>query len=158
MLGSVFAYLLPGRLRITTTSSAPWRTTSLTLFAALHRLTGHYGQGYPCGAVQGDVAFAGASTEATLARMMGATPDLHDNDGIVPLRSQLWGTLVWAGLGDHLDVLGHYRDDRPPAGTELRHRDWLTSGSDFSHPDFEKLLDAIVTGMLESTHVAADVE
>jgi hypothetical protein len=68
------------------------------------------------------------------------------------IRSQLWGTLVWAGLGDHLDVLGHHRDDRDPSTVppERRHRDWLTSGSDFSHAAFAELMDAIVTGMLNA--------
>jgi hypothetical protein len=129
----------------------PWRTTSLTLFTALHTLTAHHGRGYPCGAVQGDdTPFAGVTTEATLSRAFGATPDLHANDGIVPLRSQLWGTLLWAGLGDHLDVLGHYRDDRAASTTEVRHRDWLTSGSDFAKPNFEALMDAIANGMLKA--------
>jgi len=57
---------------------------------------------------------------------------------------------VWAGLGDHLDVLGHYRDDRREVPDELRHRDWLTSGSSFGHAHFDALMDAVVTGMLKA--------
>jgi hypothetical protein len=56
---------------------------------------------------------------------------------------------VWAGAGDHLDVLGHYRDDRKDVPAELRHHDWLTSGSTFTHVQFAALIDAIATGMLE---------
>jgi triacylglycerol lipase len=90
-------------------------------------------------------------TEALLTRLLGEAPDLHANDGIVPIRSQLWGTLVWAGLGDHLDVLGHYHDDRPANGAELRHHDWLTSGSAFGHADFEALMAAVAEGMLRAS-------
>jgi hypothetical protein len=60
--------------------------------------------------------------------------------------------LVWAGLGDHLDVLGHYRDYRDPSTVppELRHRDWLTSSSNFGAADLAALMDAIATGMLNA--------
>lgn len=79
--------------------------------------------------------FAGQELEVHLVRALGRTPTLEDNDGVTPLRSQLWGTLAWVGLGDHLDVLGHYRDDDAPDDTapDLRRRNWLTSGSAFSH-------------------------
>lgn len=83
-----------------------------------------------------------------LSGALGCSPDLHANDGCVPIRSQLWGTLVWAGLGDHLDVLGHYRDETPEQRVELRHRDWLTSGSRFNDASFEALMEAVATGML----------
>jgi hypothetical protein len=94
--------------------------------------------------------WSGDASEAFLARVFSMPLPLSASDGIVPLRSQLWGTLVWAGLGDHLDVLGHYRDDRdasrvPP---ERRHRDWLASGSDFNDADFTALMDAVAAGML----------
>ncbi|MDP1829262.1 MAG: hypothetical protein Q8L48_38715 [Archangium sp.] len=118
---------------------SPWRTTSLMLFTALHRITASVTGSYPCAALaDGD--------EPTLA-----LPDVKDNDGVVPFRSQLWGKLVWSGPGDHLDVLGHYRDDRPRHGTDLRHQDWLTSGSDFTHAHFEALLDAVAGGMLHAS-------
>ncbi len=137
------------------TLRSPWRTTSLTLFTTLHTITSRFGKRYPCAAMSEDadkgVAFAGVDTEALLTRLLGEAPDLHANDGIVPIRSQLWGTLIWAGLGDHLDVLGHYRDDRPANGAELRHHDWLTSGSAFGHADFEALMAAVATGMLRAS-------
>ncbi len=95
------------------------------------------------------------ANEALLVQALGKTPDLQDNDGCVPIRSQLWGTEVWAGLGDHLDVLGHYRDDTPEQLPELRHHDWLTSGSRFSDASFDSLMDAIVAGMIKSTRGGA---
>jgi len=72
--------------------------------------------------------------------VLGEVPSRRANDGIVPLRSQLWGTLVWAGKGDHLDVVGHF--DGPPD-----HRDWLCSGSGFDRGSFATMMDQVVTGM-----------
>jgi triacylglycerol lipase len=100
--------------------------------------------------MRGDTPFAGDAIEAVLARAFGPI-GLDANDGIVPLRSQLWSNIIWAGYGDHLDVLGHYlekRDDTTPP--ELRHRDWLTSGSDFTDREQAVLMDAIASGMLTS--------
>jgi len=75
------------------------------------------------------------------------------NDGIVPTLSMLYGTLIWAGEADHLDVLGHFADDedegpgnRPPGVS--RHRDWITSGARFSRKRFHALLDALAAFQL----------
>ncbi len=119
----------------------PLRTLSLSLFYALHRLTANTDQRYPCHC-------ATMTCDAQVTDTFGRAPTLEDNDGVVPFRSQVWGTLVWAGLGDHLDVLGHYRDDHEDGPVEERHHDWLTSGSDFSHTQFTALMDAIAAGML----------
>lgn len=141
----------------------PWRAVSLSLFYALHRITGQVNERYPCAAMRGTVPFAGDPIEAMLARVFGAAPlaatlaaplaaTLAANDGIVPLRSQVWGDVVWAGYGDHLDVLGHYVDPRgDDVAPELRHRDWLTSGSDFGDREFTALMGAIATGMLTAS-------
>lgn len=128
----------------------PWRAVSLALFFALHRVTRTFDPGYPCAALHETSPWAGEATEEKLARAFGASPPLQANDGVVPLRSQLWGELVWTGKADHLDVLGHFHDDRDPASVppDLRHRDWLTSGSRFGRAEFATLMDAIATGML----------
>ena len=120
----------------------PLRAVSLSMFYALHRLTANTDERYPC---HGGLH---APYEGQVAQAFGRVPALSDNDGVVPFRSQLWGTLVWTGLGDHLDVLGHYRDDREDEPRETRHHDWLTSGSEFSHAQFAGLMDAVATGML----------
>ena len=138
----------------------PSQSLSLALFAALHGVTAGHDERYPCALVPATPA-GGASNgflanEAMLARGLGESPDLEDNDGCVPIRSQLWGTVVWAGLGDHLDVLGHYRDATPEQNRELRHHDWLTSGSKFTDASFESLMDAVVTGMIKSTHSSTE--
>jgi hypothetical protein len=140
----------PGPRRWLETLGRPWQALSLSLFFALHRITARQDARYPCAAIRAERAWAGEATEATLARTFATAPALADNDGVVPIRSQLWGTLVWAGLADHLDVLGHYRDDREEEDAERRHRDWLTSGSGFDHAKFATLMDAIATGMLRT--------
>jgi triacylglycerol lipase len=134
------------------TIGRPWQALSLSLFYALHRITAAPDERYPCAAMRDAAPWAGDASEAHLARVMSACVPVDANDGVVPIRSQLWGTLVWAGLGDHLDVLGHYRDDGDAGAVapELRHVDWLTSGSKFGDADFADLMDAIATGMLQA--------
>ncbi len=141
----------------------PWQTVSLALFSALHAITASFDERYPCGSFpadpgrcatspsDADAATRANAAEAMLARVFGASPTLHANDGCVPIRSQVWGDVVWAGLGDHLDVLGHYHDETPEKRLELRHHDWLMSGSQFDDAHFEALMDAIAQGMLRST-------
>ena len=134
----------------------PWRTVSLSLFFALHRITAKPNERYPCAAMRDKTPFAGDAIEALLARTFTTAP-LDANDGIVPLRSQLWGNVVWAGYGDHLDVLGHYVDKRgDDVPAELRHRDWLTSGSGFGDRELSALIDAVAAGMLTSSGNRSD--
>jgi triacylglycerol lipase len=132
----------------------PWSSISLALFTALHAITARHDRLYPCAAMTPDGAdprpWGGEKTEAVLMGAFGTSPDLHANDGVVPIRSQLWGTVVWAGFGDHLDVLGHYHDKTPEKDIALQHHDWLTSGSAFDDASFEALMDAVASGMLAS--------
>jgi triacylglycerol lipase len=135
------------------TSFHPWSALSLALFGALHGITARHHECYPCARVPhaGEgTARPLQATETMLAKALGQSPDFHDNDGCVPIRSQLWGTLVWAGRGDHLDVLGHYRDVTPEQRRDQRHHDWLTSGSHFDDESFESLMDAVASGMMLS--------
>ncbi len=80
-----------------------------------------------------------------MVQAFGRAPGARANDGVVPLRSQLWGHLAWSGHADHLDVLGHFQDDR---GSE--HRDWMRSGAGFNRGRFRELTVAIARGMLEA--------
>jgi triacylglycerol lipase len=66
-------------------------------------------------------------------------PGRRSNDGIVPTLSQVWGQVIGAAWGDHLDVIGHFHHPThvPP------HFDWLTSGSGFSRPDFVSIWDRV---------------
>ncbi len=151
---------LPGPKKWLRVLGHPLHAASLALFTALHSITANYDRRYPC--AETDVSKEAEQSESTpapplehgveeaLRKTFGEAPDLHANDGCVPLRSQLWGTLAWAGLGDHLDVLGHYRDETPEAHPEHRHHDWLTSGSQFDDARFEELMDAVANGMLSA--------
>lgn len=133
----------------------PSTALSVSIFTMLHRITARADRRYPCAAVrsneQGGEVWAGAQAEAVLARSFAAPVTVRSSDGVVPTRSQLWGTLAWAGFADHLDVLGHFRDERPAGGQEPGHRDWLSSGSYFDRAHFAALMDAIASGMLEAS-------
>jgi hypothetical protein len=118
----------------------PWRALSSSIFTGLFALTARSDERYPCCAPEND-----PKQEAILARVFGRAPGVRANDGVVPIRSQLWGKLAWTGHADHLDVLGHF-DGLHLRSTE-RHVDWLTSGSGFDQLHFERMLDAIFDGM-----------
>jgi hypothetical protein len=96
-----------------------------------------------------------------LQRVFGRAPGARANDGVIPLRSQLHGRLVWAGYADHLDILGHFDGgQRPPgASAEDVHVDWLRSGADFDETGFEAMVDAIASGLSAAaqTRERADV-
>jgi triacylglycerol lipase len=136
----------------------PWTVLSSAIFTMLYGITGRLDERYPCAAPS-----AGEQAEALLERAFMRVPGARANDGVVPLRSQIWGKLIWAGYADHLDVLGHFRDDRPrqkrgslPAVTPVAaraaetHVDWLASGSTFNRAQFGGLADAIAQGLKES--------
>jgi triacylglycerol lipase len=132
----------------------PWNVLSAAIFAALYRIAARYDPRYPC--VAPDMSEA---DEQMLTRAFGRTPGVRENDGVVPLRSQLWGKLVWVGYADHLDVIGHFRDAKPDPrspGTRGRrdgappHVDWLYSASAFDRAGFASMVDAIVPGLVSS--------
>jgi hypothetical protein len=130
-----------------------WSAASGVLFDFLYKITSRYDVRYPCAAPE-----CGKDNERTLIEAIGHMPDFRANDGAVPIRSQIWGTLVWVGYGDHLDVLGHYGGDKGPgvpraAGSaegSPAHVDWLCSGSRFDGERFGAMVDAIALGMLSS--------
>ncbi len=78
--------------------------------------------------------------KAVLESAFGQLPEFYWSDAIVPTLSQIYGEVLWAGHGDHLDVIGHFDgpDLEPP------HTDWLMTGAGFSGSDFEKLWSAVV--------------
>jgi triacylglycerol lipase len=140
--------------------TGPWRALSGAIFALIYGITARYDPCYPCAApAMPDIGPSTRSeNDRALTAALGHLPDLRANDGAVPIRSQIWGRLVWAGYADHLDVLGHF-DGSPPGLRFLRprtppgeapHVDWLSSGSGFDRARFASLMDAIAAGMLES--------
>ena len=117
---------LPGDLR------RPWLPVSAALFRLLWRVAAGTNPRYPFAPPGGG--------DDVLRAVLGRVPGRRANDGIVPLRSQLWGTLIWAGRGDHLDVVGHF-DGAP------EHGDWLCSGAGFDRSDFAAMMDRVVESM-----------
>jgi len=135
----------------------PWSVISAPLFATLYGITSRYDDRYPCAAPH-----AGLAAETLLVRAFERAPGARANDGVVPLRSQIWGDLVWAGYADHLDVLGHFRGGgggsaASLARTDPLHIDWLSSGAAFGERAFASLMDAVAEGMKGSAVQAAGV-
>jgi triacylglycerol lipase len=114
---------------------SPWAVVSASLFHLLSRVTEVRDPRYPCAPPDGGGEL--------LRGHLGHLPHESASDGVVPLTSQLWGTPVWIGMGDHLDVVGHFPG---PGG----HTDWLTSGARFDPLRFETVMDRVFEGMLES--------
>lgn len=120
---------------------SPWTGVSAAIFTALRNLTAREVVGYPT---------ADPATMLELARALGETPPDGANDGVVPLASQVHGSILWAGRADHLDVVGHFGGDRRGARRGLAHNDWLASGARFSAERFEGLMDRIAGFLAES--------
>ena len=90
--------------------SGPWRAISSAIFTTLYGITARYDERYPCAAPESP-----PEVEAMLMRAFGRTPGARANDGVVPVLSQVWGRVAWAGYADHLDVLGHFPGALPPS-------------------------------------------
>ncbi len=100
----------PSARRLARAMLSPWRAISSTLFTTLYGITSRVDDRYPCSSPD-------AATDEALRRALGKLPSLRANDGVVPVRSQAWGTVVWAGVADHLDVLGHFAAPAGPPTT-----------------------------------------
>lgn len=132
----------------------PWNLLNAAIFSILHRITARCDPHYPC---------CGSPVSEDCERMLrvlGRNPRPGDNDGVVPLRSQLWGKLIWVGYGDHLDVLGHFPDrtsrlwrfrEHEASSRSPPHVDWLYSGSGFDQSRFASLVDAVAAGLVSSS-------
>lgn len=124
----------------------PIGAVSASIFATLYNLTARFDERYPCAA-----PFADARSEAKLMDTFARSPGARVNDGIVPLRSQLWGHLAWCGYADHLDILGHFHEDLKATRDHVAHSDWMRSGAHFNRQRFSELCDALAKGMLSGS-------
>jgi hypothetical protein len=127
---------------------SPWSALSGTIFTILYRITAVQDRSYPCASPTLD-----AENERALLRAFGRIPELRESDGVVPVRSQIWGKVAWAGYADHLDVLGHFdggRLRRASGGAGPSHVDWLCSRSQFEREQFAAMLDEIASGLLNA--------
>ena len=118
---------------------SPYAALTATIYATLHSITSGSDRRYPYGSPDG-------TTESAIAAGVGRRVAARDSDGVVPTLSMIWGDLLWAGQGDHLDVVGHFRDDRRPA----IHADWMTTGANFNRARFGGMVDALATRMLST--------
>jgi len=151
----------------------PWRAISSAIFTTMYGITARYDERYPCAAPE-----HAEEIVSTLTRAFGKVPGARANDGVVPVLSQIWGRVAWAGYADHLDVLGHFPGAVAPrpfwsgifgrgknaakaaraAATgvapdpvaDTLHVDWLRSGAGFDERSFAVLMDALASGMLEA--------
>ena len=81
----------PSAIRWLRTLGGPWSVVSAPLFAMLYGITARSDERYPCAAPN-----AGEAAEAALVRAFERAPGARANDGVVPIRSQLWGELICA--------------------------------------------------------------
>jgi hypothetical protein len=132
--GSVASAAPPPRsLRIARRIRSPYTAFTAAMFSTLYQFAAQRPRIYP---------YAKPTQRQLELLRTGIDHELGDgtSDGIVPTLSMLWGELLWAGEADHLDVLGHFHDDR----AKTPHTDWITSGSRFTTQRFGAMLDAIV--------------
>jgi len=120
--------------------SSPWSVVSAAIFTTLYNITAHQDPRYPCQATEGDVP-------RRVRAMLGELPPETENDGVVPLYSQIWGDLIWIGRGDHLDLVGHFPGNRR-AKHSAPHVDWMRSGAGFDETRFDTVMDRVFGGML----------
>ncbi len=125
---SVLTRARPPRLRGTVELGFnPIAQISHALYQGLYRLS----------ATQDPETFAVPKDDQrrALLESYGKIPDAQANDGLVPTRSQIHGSVIHVARADHHDVIGYFGDRQhdPP------HVDWVATGSGFRRPDFERL-------------------
>ncbi len=138
---SVASYAPRGGARSLLSSlPSPWGVVSGAIFGTLYNITARQDPRYPCQSDDVDVP-------RRVRALLGELPPESENDGVVPLYSQIWGDLVWIGRGDHLDVVGHFPG--PKRGKQPSpHVDWMRSGAAFDETRFDTMMDRVFGGML----------
>ncbi len=127
----------PLTLRFARRVRSPYAALTAAMYSTLYQFTSQQPKMYPY-PVPTD------AQRRVLSEGVGQAVTERTNDGVVPTLSMLWGQLLWAGDGDHLDLLGHFHDDHKPTD----HVDWVTSGANFNRQRFAALLDALATFQL----------
>jgi triacylglycerol lipase len=122
----------PVSMRFARRIRSPYAALSAAMYGALYQFTAQRPAMYP---------YAEPSEEQAAILRSGIHREIGErtNDGVVPTLSMLWGELLWAGEGDHLDVIGHFQDDVRPTD----HVDWMTSGAHFTRERFAAVMDAV---------------
>lgn len=127
----------PAPLRFARNARSPISAFSASAYATLYGVTSRPSERYASPRFD-------PKTERMLADGVGRTVEESFCDGVVPTRSMVWGELLWCGKGDHLDVVGHFRDEQD----QNLHVDWLTSGASFGRYRFRAMVDAIAAKLL----------
>ena len=74
---------------------------------------------------------------------LGRRASKLDSDGVVPVLSQVWGSVLHVARADHLDVVGQYgalgNDSDDASKNTAWGGDWIPSGSGFNAAQFEAL-------------------
>lgn len=125
--GAVVTMARPPGLRTAwAVGPSPFRQATHLLFTAFYRITGRMPP------LAHDLL---PTQEQALVHAYGRLPASFDNDGMVPTRSQVWGEVIHATWGDHLDAIGHFYlpTNVPP------HFDWLNSGQRFTLLEFQSI-------------------
>jgi hypothetical protein len=128
----------PLTMRFARRIRSPYAALTAAMYSTLYQFTSQRPNMYD---------YATPSEEQAVILRSGIHREVSDrsNDGIVPTLSMLWGKLLWAGEGDHLDLIGHFHDET--ATTE--HVDWMTSGANFTRERFASVMDAVVRFQLD---------
>ncbi len=128
----------PSLKTLVTGARDPYFPASYMLFSGLYRIASGDSHQYPYPAFP-------AALEGVAQHLWGVTNLDRLADGVVPTRSQVWGTTCGLVQGDHLDVCGHFR----PGKGNTSHTDWLRSGARFNHAVFTELWSDIAARLLE---------
>jgi hypothetical protein len=137
----------PTEMRFLKRLISPYAATTAAIYSTLYHVTAKSSKVYP-------YATPTAEQLDQFRWSFGYPIDGRSNDGIVPTLSMLWGSLIWAGEADHLDILGHFHDDERPA----IHVDWMTSGAHLTRSRFGQAMNALTQFLLASDHPGANVE
>ncbi|MGE0791018.1 MAG: esterase/lipase family protein [Sandaracinaceae bacterium] len=126
----------PGPVRFVSSVRSPYSALSATVYSTIYTLTSSEPSRYPYPAPERTV-------EARLSQTIGRPSTPSMSDGVVPLRSMLWGELLYSARADHLDVVGHFSGE---IGSS--HTDWLSSGAHFDSAQFDAMADALAHYLL----------
>jgi triacylglycerol lipase len=130
----------PGARRILAAVGRPIGALHLTVYSTVYGFASRAAARYPY-----------AAATAAQARMLsaGIADEIreHTVDGIVPTLSMLWGELLWCGAADHLDIVGHFRDQERTSP----HIDWLESGASFRRDNFAAMTAALSRFLLRAS-------
>ena len=134
----------PGPGRIMAAIGRPISSLHLAAYTLLYGFASSAASRYP-------YASPTAAQTSALSGVIAGGARAQTVDGIVPTLSMLWGELLWCGVADHLDIVGHFGhlDPRHAASRAEKahkpqvHVDWLRSGASFGRREFTALADAL---------------